>query len=72
MHNQHMSRLLNKHQKPQVKLSRRDRACIKLGLFLVKLIYLFTVIIRPAAAGDFEWVADLMVRALSPFYGGDV
>jgi len=31
-----------------------------------------TVIIRPAAAGDFEWVVDLMVRALSPFYGGDV
>lgn len=29
------------------------------------------VIIRPAAADDFEWVADLMVRALSPFYGGD-
>ena len=29
------------------------------------------VIIRTAAAGDFEWVADLMVRALSPFYGGD-
>ncbi len=29
------------------------------------------VIVRPAAADDFEWVADLMVRALSPFYGGD-
>lgn len=30
-----------------------------------------TVIIRPAAAGDLEWVADLMTRALSPFYDGD-
>lgn len=29
------------------------------------------VIIRPAADGDFEWVSDLMERALSPFYGGD-
>jgi len=29
------------------------------------------VIIRPAADGDFEWVADLMERALSPFYDGD-
>lgn len=29
------------------------------------------VAIRRAAAGDFDWVADLMVRALSPFYGGD-
>lgn len=29
------------------------------------------VIIRPAVADDYEWVADLMVRALSPFYGGD-
>ena len=29
------------------------------------------VIIRSAAADDFEWVADLMVRALSPFYDGD-
>jgi ASC-1-like (ASCH) protein/ribosomal protein S18 acetylase RimI-like enzyme len=29
------------------------------------------VVVREAAAGDFEWVADLMVRALSPFYGGD-
>jgi predicted N-acetyltransferase YhbS len=29
------------------------------------------VIIREAAAGDFEWVADLIVRALNPFYGGD-
>ena len=29
------------------------------------------VIIRPAVADDFEWVADLMVRALRPFYGGD-
>lgn len=30
-----------------------------------------TVVIRPAAADDFEWVANLMVRALSPFYEGD-
>ena len=29
------------------------------------------VTIRSAAADDFEWVADLMVRALSPFYDGD-
>ncbi len=29
------------------------------------------VIIRKADNGDFEWVADLMVRALSPFYDGD-
>lgn len=29
------------------------------------------VVIRPAASDDFEWVADLMVRALSPFYDGD-
>jgi ribosomal protein S18 acetylase RimI-like enzyme len=29
------------------------------------------VIVRPAAAGDFEWVANLMVRTLSPFDGGD-
>ncbi len=29
------------------------------------------VVIRSAAADDFEWVADLMVRALSPFYDGD-
>ena len=29
------------------------------------------VIIREAGADDFEWVADLMVRALSPFYDGD-
>lgn len=29
------------------------------------------VIIRPAVADDYEWVADLMVRALSPFYDGD-
>lgn len=29
------------------------------------------VVIRSAGADDFEWVADLMVRALSPFYDGD-
>ena len=29
------------------------------------------VTIRPVAADDFEWVADLMIRALSPFYDGD-
>jgi len=29
------------------------------------------VAIRPANSDDFEWVADLMVRALSPFYDGD-
>ena len=29
------------------------------------------VVIRSARADDFEWVADLMVRALSPFYDGD-
>lgn len=29
------------------------------------------VIIRPAGEDDYEWVADLMERALSPFYGGD-
>ena len=29
------------------------------------------VTIRSAAADDFEWVAELMVRALSPFYDGD-
>lgn len=29
------------------------------------------VIIRSAGTDDFEWVADLMVRALSPFYDGD-
>ena len=29
------------------------------------------VTIREAGADDFEWVADLMVRALSPFYNGD-
>jgi ASC-1-like (ASCH) protein/ribosomal protein S18 acetylase RimI-like enzyme len=29
------------------------------------------VIIRTASDGDLEWVADLMERALSPFYGGD-
>ncbi len=29
------------------------------------------IVIRPAAADDFEWVADLMVRALSPFYNGN-
>lgn len=29
------------------------------------------VVIRPAGSDDFEWVADLMERALSPFYGGD-
>ena len=29
------------------------------------------VTIRSAAADDFEWVAGLMVRALSPFYDGD-
>lgn len=29
------------------------------------------VIIRPAENDDFEWVASLMERALSPFYGGD-
>jgi ribosomal protein S18 acetylase RimI-like enzyme len=29
------------------------------------------VVIRPAASGDFEWVANIMVRALSPFYDGD-
>lgn len=30
-----------------------------------------TVVIRPARADDFEWIADLMSRALSPFYDGD-
>jgi hypothetical protein len=30
-----------------------------------------SVVIRPAGSDDFEWVADLMERALSPFYGGD-
>jgi ASC-1-like (ASCH) protein/ribosomal protein S18 acetylase RimI-like enzyme len=29
------------------------------------------VVIREAEGGDFEWVADLMVRVLSPFYDGD-
>ena len=29
------------------------------------------IVIRPAMADDFEWVADLMVRALNPFYDGD-
>ena len=29
------------------------------------------VVIRSAGADDFEWVADLMVRTLSPFYDGD-
>ena len=29
------------------------------------------VVIRSAGADDFKWVADLMVRALSPFYDGD-
>jgi ribosomal protein S18 acetylase RimI-like enzyme len=29
------------------------------------------VIIRDANGNDYEWVADLMVRALSPFYDGD-
>ena len=29
------------------------------------------VIIRAADNGDFDWVASIMERALSPFYGGD-
>lgn len=29
------------------------------------------IIVREANANDFEWVADLMVRALTPFYDGD-
>lgn len=29
------------------------------------------VVIRSAVDGDFDWVADIMERALSPFYGGD-
>ena len=29
------------------------------------------VVIREASGNDFEWVADLMVRTLSPFYDGD-
>lgn len=28
-------------------------------------------VIRMADGRDYEWVADLMERALSPFYGGD-
>lgn len=29
------------------------------------------IVVREANANDFEWVADLMVRALTPFYDGD-
>lgn len=29
------------------------------------------IIVRPARADDFDFVADLMVRALTPFYDGD-
>lgn len=29
------------------------------------------IVVRPAKADDFEFVADLMVRALTPFYDGD-
>ena len=29
------------------------------------------IVVREANANDFEFVADLMVRALTPFYGGD-
>ncbi|MDO4773655.1 MAG: GNAT family N-acetyltransferase [Candidatus Saccharibacteria bacterium] len=29
------------------------------------------IIVRPAKADDFDFVADLMVRALAPFYDGD-
>lgn len=29
------------------------------------------ITIREARGDDYEWVADLIVRALSPFYGGD-
>ena len=29
------------------------------------------IVVREANANDFKWVADLMVRALSPFYDGD-
>lgn len=29
------------------------------------------VVVRAAEGKDYEWVADLMERALSPFYGGD-
>ena len=30
-----------------------------------------SVFVRPAVGDDFEWVAGLMERSLSPFYGGD-
>jgi ribosomal protein S18 acetylase RimI-like enzyme len=30
-----------------------------------------SVFVRPAAGDDYEWVAGLMERSLSPFYGGD-
>lgn len=30
-----------------------------------------SVVIREAEGGDYEWVADVMDRALSPFYDGD-
>lgn len=29
------------------------------------------IIVRPARADDFDFVADLMIRALTPFYDGD-
>ena len=29
------------------------------------------IVVRPARADDFDFVADLMIRALTPFYGGD-
>lgn len=29
------------------------------------------IVVRPAEADDFEFVADLMVRALTPFYDGN-
>ena len=29
------------------------------------------IIVRPARADDFDFVSDLMVRALTPFYDGD-
>ena len=29
------------------------------------------IIVRPAKADDFDFVADLMIRALTPFYDGD-
>jgi ASC-1-like (ASCH) protein/ribosomal protein S18 acetylase RimI-like enzyme len=38
---------------------------------MTELTVVNNVIIRPAVFGDFEWVADLMARALSPFYDGD-